>query len=90
MNFYREGKVISLTSGTDKTIEDKHKAILLGQNSSTITRYTLKFYSPEGTTSAGITYAVPAVSSGLANPFIIPASVKVIGADQNCEIVLLS
>lgn len=89
MNFYREGKVISLTSGTDKTIEDKHKAILLGQNSS-ITLYTLKFYSPEGTTSAGITYAVPAVSSGLANPFIIPASVKVIGADQNCQIVLLS
>lgn len=89
MNFYREGKVISLTSGTDKTIEDKHKAILLGQNSS-ITVYTLKFHSPEGTTSAGITYAVPAVSSGLANPFIIPASVKVIGADQNCEIVLLS
>jgi len=89
MNFYREGKVISLTSGTDKTIEDKHKAILLGQNSS-ITLYTLKFYSQEGTTSAGITYAVPAVSSGLANPFIIPASVKVIGADQNCQIVLLS
>lgn len=89
MNFYREGKTVSLTSGVEYDIPDKqHKGVLLTQNSNA-TVYTLKFYRPDGETPSGVTYGVAALSSGLANPFIIPATVKTITADQNSQIVLL-
>jgi hypothetical protein len=92
MNFYRTGKIVSLTAGTEFELNSsayKHKAVLLPNGSGLGGLYGIKFYDPSTNAPLGITLTIPTVGSS--SPFIIPSVIKSITSVTNSvNIVLLS
>jgi len=92
MNFYRVGKVVGLTSGTEFFLNESqytHKAIMFQNGSGFGGTFRLTFHDSSTSTPQGITLTVSNSSAGSFTPFIYPGVVRSITPTSGQRIVLL-
>ncbi len=90
MNFYRVGKVVGVTSGTEFFLNESqytHKGILFQNTSTAGSTVKLTFHDSATTTPAGITLTIPTTAA--ATPYIFPGVVRSITPTVTQYIVLL-